>query len=551
MAMSGWRSESPRKVENVTSLGKPSLLREGRQQRLTRLRSPNDMIQVMRSCALLIPLFAGCTGGGSGTSGSRIHGTVTLSADNSSFKGSVSVADGAIVTLESGILEVGGDLVIEPNSELAAAGSNDLVLIVEGDLVMAGALASDDDVIVVSSPALLPPVFGDEFTAFNEPPPAVIFDSEQANLDHPDARSWSIRGSLSPGNVGVGSAGWTFVHVIGELDVSADLEAADGVDGNDSASCTINGSSGGRGGSVVLRATGGAITLHDVAITGGNGGDGGSVTATSCAAGDEVVGGRGGIPGSFQVFAEVAEAENAGDGVFVDGIFLVEGFQGGDGGDASIAGLEGASVTAQGGRGNQAEGAALTIVALQNDASLSFTFWNSGHGGTASATAGDGAVSVCDRGSGDATTGGGGGVAVAVGGDGGYVKASGIYSTAAGGNDPEIYALGTGHGGSAFAKGGNGAVGANCTDDAGDGGKGGDVAATAGIATIPDQSLTYFVDVLLIGTDGTVVETGGNGGNGGNSTLGTGGDGGSPGCPGGASGGGGTGVVGGVSAGGC
>lgn len=420
----------------------------------------------------------------------------------------ITLKQGARLHVDGDELVVEGNLIVESDAALDGLDENKLVIVVTGDLDMDGEITSRGHLALVSDEDLIP---SDE--DLDEEEAESAFDVTP--FAGPVAPAvWNVRGPLNAGKRG-GKGGTVKMHVNGNLNIqpgpglpSLTLNVPDGDDGENQSGCDVKGGKGGRGGKLNVRVRGGTLHLQDVTFSGGNGGWGGDAEGTNCPDGSLNVGGEGGKSGTFRVVAQLASSFD------VEGTVRFDGWAAGNGGDAIISGEDGepgATVSAEGGDGQDVDGYKLTVtggINYVNNPSLVFEIGHGGEGGYAQASGGDGLEGVCQP-SGSATPSFPGGDGFTIGGEGGEVDVT--VSVPAGAPIDVTDSFEGGEGGDADSYGGKGGDGVDCPQRGGDGGRGGDATATKGTGGASSEGND--------GDDGADAGEGGDGGHGGNSEV--------------------------------
>ncbi len=305
-----------------------------------------------------------------------------------------------------------------------------------------------------------------------------------------------------------------WVYIWGQLNVgsrarkSTTYDLPHGKRGKDKSKCNAIGGRGGRGGSVVLRATNRIEFYGDVTFNLGSGGPGGNATAVDCCPA-RARGGKGGKPGLFRVEVDFFGLNQA---IVVHDNLRFNLGNGGKGGNAHAEALDGkagcpgengCNATAIGGNGGSVNWQVRywgNIIGL--DKITIGVNAVGGQGGNAIAFGGDGGKGKDDNCSSGPCHGGDGGKAIARGGKGGDFVVAVPAPLKRVGNSTG------GNGGNATAYGGDGGDGGWCCQppfQGGDGGKGGDAEAYPGLPGNGDG----------IGNAGNTDGLSGNGGNGG------------------------------------
>lgn len=499
---------------------------------------PSRPLLVVAVALLGIP---GCGGGGSGGGGggggnggpTGPGGNDFSPTSNTTLSGNHSYGT---VTIPAGVtVTVTGDLVIAASGDVVIAGAlagdcvaiaitgggsltvtgairNDCAALPDGDpptidLVADGAVvfdgaevSSSGDVTVKNDPTL-----GDaDFPAAIAPaaagaPPAAsrgrglalaqsvrVFEIKSASrFTHPGGAMPGADGTdTAGGDRGRRGARFTF-YSRGDLTVDAStIDGQDGGAGGDhdrsaAGNVTATGGDGGDGGDVKILATRQVILQNGTTVKSGDGGPGGEATATSTGGGAAragsatATGGDGGQAGLLRA--------SGGAGIVIQSGATVEIGKGGDGGDGTATGADGAvcvdghgqhggDATATGGDGADSPEGRLRLTGNVSGAP-NLAGGDGGDGGDASATAGKGKDGEnCD----DCKDGGDGGTGSATGGDGGDSLIRDLSGAVFGDG---------GDGGSGSISAGDGGDGFSCCDPpdkGGDGGDGGDAAGKDG-----------------------------------------------------------------------
>ncbi|MGH7548834.1 MAG: hypothetical protein ACREMM_11755 [Gemmatimonadales bacterium] len=482
--------------------------------------------------AALIAAATGCRDNGLVEPGLEevVVGDQTIS--DKVFPSGLHVRSGADITVVGSRVTVRGDLVVEDGASIHGTGEM-LAVVVSGNLTLAGRISAVGHLVLVSDSTKVPAL-----AALNAPgDDASRIEVVEATVSPPGVLSnWRITGdavaSYAPagspsGAPAAGAAGsgrgrsgrTSYLEATAHVVIGDDQGAPairnveNGGDGRDKSECGAVGDTGGTGGSLEYFVEG-TLFIRNTDYRGGNGGRGGNVVAGPCPGGS-VTGGVGGKPGRIQIrvvrFGQIQAAFRL-DGVTFDG------WNGGDGGAATITGSDGkpgASVEAVGGKGADIKEPLLFVNGAVGPGGVTFSVLNGGDGGDAAATGGNGTPGVCDLNSGVASASGDGGQGTANAGKGGSILAP-PSGTVPPGTITEASFWG-GHGGDATAVGGLGDHGVPCPRRGGDGGGGGQAEAQPGAAgqgEIPQKNGARGAGAAT-GRAGGRGGEGGNGGNGG------------------------------------